>query len=582
MMHKDAIPFEDALQALLLEERVPAGSLALAKQIAQVRGVSFYQALTTYRLIHSNVLARAAARASNLPIVDQDIEPSVRKWLASRRDAIVCRSPDFGVPVGEQDGHLVVAVPEPEREIDGDYAQYRCKRVIASRSTLQHLYRALYAGAERRYQQTCEEVNAYEKSGKGTIKSPLMDWLIAVMRYCAYRGASDVQWLCVGSGDDRVLQVKERRNGEYETISVLPAGVAENLSALLKQLANVDAQVQRKFYEGGISEKGAGALTAAHQVELHALRSEFDFRFSIAQAASGPTVTIRILPLDNEALDFESIEMDANDREAILWMTQQGTGVILICGPTGHGKTTLCTALMNTLDTETHSKQTLENPVEYRMPGALQFEPRITQKQSEEDGSLEIFRGMLRHSPTVISAGEIRDVEGVALLMRASSTGHLVFATNHADDAPSGMQMLVDMDGPERVADNLAGVVAVRLLRRVCPHCAVPDSSKQHHSHIEEMIRETGVTRRQLHIVAANPSGCGHCHRGYVGRFPILELLVNQSHVSTAIRERGSNAKIRAAGIPAGRSLRARALAAVLDGKTTFSEALAKMPRLRV
>ena len=254
-----------------------------------------------------------------------------------------------------------------------------------------------------------------------------------------------------------------------------------------------------------------------------------DVRVSTIPSNHGERVVLRLLDKDPARLDLERLGMAPETQREIDRLISQAHGIVLVTGPTGSGKTTTLYAALSRLDAQRLNIMTVEDPVEYELPGIGQIpvNPRI------ELGFARSLRAILRQDPDVIMIGEIRDAETAQIAVQASLTGHLVLATLHTNDAVSAVTRLGDM-GIERflLASGLLGILAQRLVRRLCPHCKRPQPRRT-----EDELPES-ITQ---HYVA---TGCPSCNgTGYQGRLGIYELLVIDETLSHLIHDgAGENA----------------------------------------
>lgn len=236
-----------------------------------------------------------------------------------------------------------------------------------------------------------------------------------------------------------------------------------------------------------------------------------DVRVSTLPASHGERVVLRLLDKDPKRLDLARLGMAADTLERVDHLIAQPHGIVLVTGPTGSGKTTTLYAALSRLDARQQNIMTVEDPVEYELAGVgqIQVNPRI------ELDFARALRSILRQDPDVVMIGEIRDGETAQIAVQASLTGHLVLATLHTNDSVSAATRLVDMGvEPFLLASSLLGILAQRLVRRLCPLCKT----------VRPVRAEDGLPDeiRELH----EPVGCPHCaHSGYAGRIGIYELL---------------------------------------------------------
>jgi general secretion pathway protein E len=237
-----------------------------------------------------------------------------------------------------------------------------------------------------------------------------------------------------------------------------------------------------------------------------------DVRVSTLPSAHGERAVLRLLDKSESKLSLQGLGMEGDTLTRLQRLIAQPHGIILVTGPTGSGKTTTLYAALQQLDTQTRNILTVEDPVEYELPGVgqTQVNPRIDLTFAKA------LRAILRQDPDVIMIGEIRDYETAQIAIQASLTGHLVLATLHTNDASSAVTRLIDMGvEPFLLSSSLLGVLAQRLLRRLCTHC-------------------------QGH-------GCDACHHsGYQGRTGIFELLTTEDELRALIHAQASEADLRA------------------------------------
>jgi CheY-like chemotaxis protein/Tfp pilus assembly ATPase PilU len=290
-----------------------------------------------------------------------------------------------------------------------------------------------------------------------------------------------------------------------------------------------------------------------------------DLRVSTLPASLGEKVVIRILNQKATSLNLDSLGMSDDELKAIRSLLSHKEGIILVTGPTGSGKTTTLYSALRVVQGEGINIVTVEDPVEYRL-GA-----NIVQVQVNEKAGLTFasaLRSILRQDPDVVLIGEIRDKETAQIALQASLTGHLVLSTLHTNDAPNAVTRLVDI-GMEayKIAPALRGVVAQRLMRRVCPACRVV------------MTEEVGARLKRFipaGVTVYSAVGCSDCSMtGYRGRFSIVEVLTMNPDLERRISEGASADKIAEAARAGGmRSLFASGLRHVLSGESTIEELL--------
>ena len=274
----------------------------------------------------------------------------------------------------------------------------------------------------------------------------------------------------------------------------------------IKVMADLDIAEKRLPQDGRIALRLAGRPV--------------DVRVSTLPTGHGERVVMRLLDKEAGRLDLTKLGMSATSLEAMMRLTAQPHGIVLVTGPTGSGKTTTLYAALSCIDSSVTNVMTVEDPVEYDLDGISQTQvnPRIDMSFARA------LRAILRQDPDVIMIGEIRDLETAQIAVQSSLTGHLVLATLHTNDTVSAVTRLTDMGvEPFLLSSSIVGVLAQRLVRCLCPDCReayAPDEAEL------EMLSRFGKPE-----VIYRPVGCAKCNQtGYRGRTGIYELLeVNES-----------------------------------------------------
>jgi len=344
------------------------------------------------------------------------------------------------------------------------------------------------------------------------------------------------------------IAVRYRIDGMLKEVMVLPKAVGVPLVSRIKIMSQMDI-ADRLRPQGGRA-----------RVSINGAR--VDLRVSTLPASHGEKVVIRILDSRAALRSVETLGLDPIDGPRMQKLLDVREGLILVTGPTGSGKTTTLYAALRVLQHRGVNIITVEDPVEYRIPG-------IVQVQIHEKAGLTFasaLRSVLRQDPDVVLIGEIRDRETAAIAIQASLTGHLVFATLHTNDACSSIIRLSDLGVDSgKLAGALKGVVAQRLIRRLCPSC--------------KLVANAGVPRRLLGSVSSDsmiymPVGCVDCSlTGYSGRVAVTEVLVTTPEIERAIAENAAAERLLAAARASGtRSLWSCGCAQLVAGNTSAEE----------
>jgi type II secretory ATPase GspE/PulE/Tfp pilus assembly ATPase PilB-like protein len=358
------------------------------------------------------------------------------------------------------------------------------------------------------------------------------------------------------------LRVRYRIDGILRDITTLPPEISRRAIVALKVMCDMDISESRRPQDARIGERyslGQGA-------ELG-----LDMRVSTLPCMGGEKAVIRLLPRENP---FASIdELGFTDRTLATYTSwlQQPQGMVIFTGPTGSGKTSTLYTSLQMVATEHVNVVTVEDPVEYILP-------RITQTQVHEAAGMTFaagLRAILRQDPDIIMVGEIRDKETAETAVRAALTGHLVLTTLHTNDAISAIPRLKDIGpDPGLISDALLGIVAQRLVRRVCPHCAEP------YSPTESDLRALRLKRDQVDSTDwKRGQGCSRCfYSGYLGREAVIELLNVDDSIRQIIYEGTMTQLHRYLRETHFDSFRVAAIEKITHGVTTVEEVLRVLP----
>ncbi|MCK6395219.1 GspE/PulE family protein [Zoogloea sp.] len=383
--------------------------------------------------------------------------------------------------------------------------------------------------------------------------SPVVRLVNATLYDAIRQGASDVHLESRPGG----LAIKYRVDGVLNQAgSVAGTAQAEQVVSRLKVLAELDIAERRVPQDGRFKVQAGGRA--------------IDFRVSIMPSIHGEDAVLRILDKAHltralDGLSLETLGFDGDTRQRLRRMAAEPYGMLLVTGPTGSGKTTSLYALLS----ETHSGQdkviTIEDPVEYQLPGVLQI-------PVNEKKGMDFARGLrsiLRHDPDRIMVGEIRDPETAEIAIQAALTGHLVFTTVHANNVFDviGRFMHMGVD-PYNLVAALNGVVAQRLLRINCPACTAPRPP------VPEILAASGLAAAPADYRFCAGQGCSQCRgSGFRGRRAIAEVLVLDDELRDLITSRAPLRVLKEAARRQGFvSLREAGLALVRDGQTTLEE----------
>ncbi len=350
------------------------------------------------------------------------------------------------------------------------------------------------------------------------------------------------------------VRVRLRVDGILHEVMTVPKDLQSPVISRIKVMAGMDVAERRAPQDGRIT--------------LIARPQEYDFRISTYPAVHGENVVIRVLEKSAAQITLDKLGLQPDVAETFERMVHAPYGMILTCGPTGAGKTTTLYAALNMINSVERNILTIEDPVEYQLPGVVQANVNRKAGLTFATG----LRTMVRQDPDVILVGEIRDSETAEIAVEAALTGHLVLSTLHANDSAGAAARLIDMQvEPFLVASSIVGLLSQRLIRTVCPRCAAPFVPS------EQLMAQLGLNAGPDSLSGAmKGAGCEQCGRtGYKGRTGIYELLKMDDDIRSAIIARSSAATIRQIAVGKGmRTLREDALSKVNAGLTTIEEVI--------
>ncbi len=377
-----------------------------------------------------------------------------------------------------------------------------------------------------------QELPAVEDLLEAGSDAPIIRMLNALLTQAAKDGASDIHI----EPYERSSSVRFRVDGTLREVVQPNKALHAALISRLKIMAELDISEKRLPQDGRISLRIGGRAV--------------DVRVSTLPSSHGERAVLRLLDKAESKFTLEGLGMSGDTLTRFDKLVHQPHGIVLVTGPTGSGKTTTLYASLGRVDTSSTNVLTVEDPVEYELAGIgqTQVNPKIDLTFAKA------LRAILRQDPDVIMIGEIRDFETAQIAIQASLTGHLVLATVHTNDAPSTVTRLTDMGvEPFLLSSTLLGVLAQRLVRKLCPRCKKVDARGRYH-----------------------PVGCAECgHTGYKGRTGVYELMVADDKLKSLIHSRAAESQLFVAAEQAGlRSMREDGERLVEEGITSAEEVM--------
>ena len=469
------------------------------------------------------------------------------------------------LPVALEDGRLVVATSDPYRigpldDLRVIYGVEVDPVVVPESALLDAVNRAFDLATNA----AADVVN--DLRGSGTLAeraaelseapdlleaedaAPIIRLVNSLIYQAAKDGASDIHI----EPFERTSSIRFRVDGIMNEVLAPPRRLHAAVVSRIKVMARMNIAEKRLPQDGGIRTRVAGR--------------ELDIRVSTVPTAFGERVVMRLLDRSATLLGLEESGIAGDNLAALRRLIQQSHGIVLVTGPTGSGKTTTLYAALSEINSPDKNIITIEDPIEYQLRGIgqIQVNPKID--LSFASG----LRSVLRQDPDVIMVGEIRDVETARIAIQAALTGHLVFSTLHTNDSFSAITRLLDMGiEPFLVSSSVIGIVAQRLVRRLCPQCSLPANPR------DPTMIELGIASTPGAARMPGP-GCETCRNsGYRGRLALSEVLVTDDELRTGIMERTDASTLQGRAIARGmKTMRDDGAAKVRAGLTSAAEVL--------
>lgn len=375
--------------------------------------------------------------------------------------------------------------------------------------------------------------------------APIIRLLNAVLAESLKEGASDIHI----EPYETESRVRFRLDGVLRTALRPSVQITPLLISRIKVMSKLDIAEKRLPQDGRMSVRLGGR--------------NVDLRVSTMPSSYGERVVMRLLDKDAGKLKVDDLGMPAQTKEVLDELISRPHGIILVTGPTGSGKTTTLYAALQQMDQQERNIMTVEDPIEYDLPGVSQTQINMRAGMTFAKG----LKAILRQDPDVILIGEIRDGDTAEIATQASLTGHLVLSTLHTNTAAGAVTRLQDIGVDSfLLASTIRGVLAQRLVRRLCNECKTPVAPD------EFMQKQLGVDE---HFVIYEANGCSHCNNtGFTGRQGIYELAVMDGEIQTLIHDGVSEVELEEAIHKKVPSIRENGFALIREGKTTFEEVL--------
>ncbi|MBN8555989.1 MAG: type II secretion system ATPase GspE [Deltaproteobacteria bacterium] len=467
------------------------------------------------------------------------------------------------LPIGYKDDAVVVVSSDPLNTTVADDIRLLLEKPIKIAAAASSV---IMEAINRSYDRASTADSAIEDLGQGVIDDTalqepvdLLDSedeapIIRLVNSLLFRAVKDRASDIHVEPYEREVAVRFRIDGNLYDILKIPKRLQNSVGSRIKLLGSLNIAEKRLPQDGRIRIKIAG--------------KDVDLRLSTVPTAHGERIVLRLLDKSAVVLDLKNLGFEPAMLKQMEELVMKPFGIVLVTGPTGSGKTTTLYGALTKINREDINIITVEDPIEYQLAGVGQIQVNEKIGLTFANG----LRSILRQDPDVILIGEIRDRETAEIAVQASLTGHLVLSSIHTNDASSSITRLVDMGvEPFLVSTSIIGILAQRLVRRVCTHCRVP-----HQATAAELAR-LGLEKIPSTAQVFRGVGCEYCyHTGYSGRVGIYELLPIDEELRGVILKSADAVSLRRAAIARGfKPMRYDGLNKILQGVTTIEEVLA-------
>lgn len=481
----------------------------------------------------------------------------------------------IGAEVRQGRKHITIVLADDRALVDATSAfkDARCHFVVGSAETTQTIFRRFFARTEQVFDHYLakheEKIKLQEDRSSDGI---YLEMVMALLRHACYTGASDIALL----QSHKVGMIKLKVDGVWDLFRMTDRELYGRIIAVMRH--NMINGVNEEKLSTGFTDCALDLGTDKSD-ETELLRRNYGdileryvFRVEVGNSIQGKTVTIRINDKQSSAADLNQLGFDEQTLNRIRAYMHSKNGIVLLAGPTGSGKTTSLNAAVSYIDALTHSVQTVERPVEYT--NGLWSQYGLDRVDSDEGTQWQkALVGLLRNAPDVILFGETRDSDTARQLFSASNTGHLILSTVHANGAVETIERLEDLGVPKaKMATVLMGVLAQRLVRKLCTHCRIPDTRSDTRRLFTSFV-DIHLKSSKVEPFRARAAGCVNCgHTGYRGRRMVYELLHCNKQIKGLLEKGAALSEIKERGIFNGGTLLINGLKLVAAGITSVDE----------
>lgn len=534
------------------------------KTESEKQNQSFQAYVLAHNLVRDKDLASARALKFGLPFFETITDKMSDADLLGKIPLKFLREHAV-IPIRDAHGNIIIAMTDPLDYQPADELDIllggATSRAVAARSTIIDAINRYYPleGTKQMIAEL-EEEKGLSAEELGTIQeedilgmaseAPIIKLVNHILYQAVKRDASDIHIEPL----EKELHIRYRVDGVLHTVMMPPKRAQAAIISRIKIMANLNIAEKRLPQDGRIQIKIAD--------------KPIDIRVSVLPVVFGERVVMRLLDQSKTFASLQQLGFSERDFKLIMHSIGQPNGIILITGPTGSGKTTTLYAILAKLNNPEVNIVTVEDPVEYQVPG-------IGQVQVKESIGLTFaaaLRSILRQDPDIIMIGETRDQETAQIAIQAALTGHLVLSTLHTNSAAASITRLIDMGvEPFLIASTLLCMVAQRLVRKLCPTC------KKEYKPDPDLLKRLGISQAEArHITFYEAVGCEECSQtGYKGRMALFEIMLMSGQIARLTMERADAARIEKEAIKEGMTLLIDdGIRKVKMGLTTIEEVL--------
>jgi general secretion pathway protein E len=549
-------------EVLIERGRLDAAGLERALRVQQETGEKLGSLLVTLGLVAQRDVAEALASQLGLPLVEATGYPEL-PILEERVSARFLREAR-ALPLYEDERELTLAMADPTDNYTVSAFEMvtgrKVRPMVAIPSELEAALERLYGQGKSALGTLVGDVEQRDDLAFDAdiqqlkdlaSEAPVIRLVSLIITNALETRASDIH---IEPFENRLI-VRYRIDGVLHEIESPPKKLGPAVISRVKIMANLDIAERRLPQDG--------------RIRLRAQGKEIDLRVSTVPTMHGESVVMRILDKGGVALDFKRLGFEDDTLKRFLDVLLEPHGILLVTGPTGSGKTTTLYTALDRLNKPDVKILTVEDPVEYQMPGInqIQVKPQIDLTFANA------LRSIVRQDPDVIMIGEIRDLETAQIAVQSALTGHLVLSTVHTNDAPSTVNRLLDMGVEDYLlTSTVIGIQAQRLVRTLCPEC------NESYVALPELVDELGLAKLANggDITLYRAKGCKQCaNTGYMGRISIIEMMPMSDGIRTLVMRHATATELRAQAIKDGMvTMYEDGMRKALRGVTTFEEVL--------